>query len=259
MKPLMTAALAAALMAPLAGTATAEAAAYPVKHPKLIANPLYDAGPLPTTTCTEPEVKKGDRKLVRAYVDAVIACLETAWEQHLTGANLTYSKIKVRHVAKIPKTCGFKPMKDDSQMWYCEKNSTLFVQIGKAWLTDPGDLWLFETTAYMYGYHVQNLTGIQVGYDAVRYRNNAEYFEQERRYRLQKDCLAGAFLKSVWPMEGRTTKDWDYYLSMIVGDARGEDRDEGKVATRRAWSKRGFATGDPGSCNTWTAASSKVA
>ncbi|GAA3258090.1 neutral zinc metallopeptidase [Nonomuraea helvata] len=255
----MTAVLTAALMVPLAGTATAEAAAYPVKHPKLIANPLYDAGPLPTTTCTEPKVKPGDRKLARAYVDAVVACMETTWEQHLTGAGLAYSKIKLRHVAKMPKTCGIKPTKDDSQAWYCVKTRTLFFQIGKNWVADPEDLWLFETVAYMYGYHVQNVTGIRVAYDAVRYRNKAEYFEQDRRYRLQKDCLAGAFLKSVWPMEGRTTKDWNYYLSLLSGDARGEDRDEGKAATRRAWSKRGFATGDPGSCNTWTAPSSKVA
>ncbi|MEV4111655.1 neutral zinc metallopeptidase [Nonomuraea sp. NPDC049695] len=255
----MTAALTCALMVPLAGTATAEAAAYPVKHPKLIANPLYDAGPLPTTTCTEPKVKKGDRKLARAYIDAVVACLETTWEQHLTGAGLPYSPIKVRHVAKIPKTCGFKPDKQESQTWYCAKNHTLFFQVGKGWVSDPEDLWLFETTAYMYGYHVQNLTGMDVAYDAMPYRNKAEYFEQERRYRLQKDCLAGAFLKSVWPMEGRTSKDWDYFVSLLSGDVRGEDRDEGKAATRRAWSKRGFATGDPGSCNTWTAPSSKVA
>ncbi|MEQ4716621.1 neutral zinc metallopeptidase [Nonomuraea sp. B19D2] len=251
----MTAALTAALMVPLSGTA----AAYPVKHPKLIANSLYEAGPLPTTTCAEPKVKTGDRKLARAYVDAIVACLETTWEQHLTGAGLSYSKIKLRHVAKIPKTCGFKPTKEESQAWYCVKNRTLFLQIGKSWLVDPEDFWLFELTAYMYGYHVQSLTGIEGAYDAVRYRNDAEYFEQDRRYRLQKDCLAGAFLKSVWPMEGRTTKDWEYYLSMIVGDARGADRHEGKAATRRAWAKRGFATGDPGSCNTWTAPSSKVA
>ncbi|MFI7636709.1 neutral zinc metallopeptidase [Nonomuraea sp. NPDC049400] len=247
----MTAALTAALMVPLSGTA----AAYPVKHPKLIANPLYEAGPLPTTTCAEPKVKTGDRKLARAYVDAVIACLETTWEQHLTGAGLPYSKIKVRHVAKIPKTCGFKPDKDNSQAWYCVKNRTLFFQIGKSWLADPEDLWLFQLTAYMYGYHVQSLTGIEGAYDAVRYRNDAEYYEQERRYRLQKDCLAGAFLKSVWPMEGRTTEDWNYYVSLMSGGSR----EYGKTATVRAWAKRGFATGDPGSCNTWTAPSSKVA
>jgi hypothetical protein len=89
-------------------------------------------------------------------------------------------------------------------MWYCGKNRTLFVQIGKGWLNDPEDLWLFETTAYMYGNHVQSLTGITDAYDAVRYSGKAEYLELDRRHQLQKDCLFQGRLdlrpgRSAWP------------------------------------------------------------
>ncbi|MFC4008362.1 neutral zinc metallopeptidase [Nonomuraea purpurea] len=257
---LTTAALAFALAAPLAGTASADSAAYPVKHPKLIANPLYEAGALPTTTCEEPKAKKNDRKLARAYFDAVVACLETTWQKHLTDAGLPYRKVRVQHVDKFPKKyCGYTTGRADSQSWYCDKNGTIAVQIGKTWLRDPSDLWLFYTAASLYAYHVQNLAGISDAYDAVPYGKKAELHEQSRRYSLQSDCFAGAFAKSVWPLKGRTTKDWNYLVSLVDGDGPDEERTLGSASSARAWLKRGFATGDPGSCNTWTAPSSKVA
>ncbi|NUT38749.1 MAG: hypothetical protein HOV86_02080 [Thermoactinospora sp.] len=259
MKSVVIAALASALIASLSGTAVAETAAYPVKHPKLIANPLYEAGPLPTTTCAEPPVKRHDLKRARAYVDAVIACLEATWEPHLTAAGLPYEPVKVRHVNRIPrKYCGFPIDDEESQVWYCERNRTLIFQIGKDWTDDPTDLWLFQTTASMYGYHVQRLVGISDALDVIPHATKTESREQARRGSLQTECLGAAFLKSVWPLEGRTKKDWDYFLTLSTGDKQGKYSWFGRTSTVHAWLRRGFATGDPGSCNTWTAASSKV-
>ncbi|MEV4368243.1 neutral zinc metallopeptidase [Nonomuraea sp. NPDC049637] len=259
MKPLMILTMAGVLTASLAGTAAAESAAYPVKHPKLIANPLYEAGPLPTTTCAEPRVKRHNVKQARAYVDAVIACLETTWQQHLTAAGLPYAPVKVRHMDRIPKSyCGIAGSNEASQAWYCDKTRTLAFQIGKDWTDDPSDLWLLHTTASMYGYHVQNLVGVADAYDVITYRGKAEEREQDRRNHLQVACLSGAFIKSVWPLEGRSKKDWGYFLTLPNGDKEGKYSSYGKTATIRSWIKQGFATGDPGSCNTWAAASSKV-
>ncbi|MFI7704598.1 neutral zinc metallopeptidase [Nonomuraea sp. NPDC049480] len=259
-KLLKIATLTCALLAPFAGTASAEAAAYPVEDLKLTENPLYAAGPLPATTCVERPVKRNDRKLARAYVDAVIACLETAWEQHLTKAGLAYEKVKVRHMNRIPrKYCSLDIGKDDSQAWYCDRNGELIFQFGKNWLADPYDLWLFRTAAMMYGYHVQKLVGIGDAVDELRYRNKKEGYEQERRRNLQTDCLGAAFMKSVWPIKGRTMKDWDKMLGLVQGDRPGDEPWYGKTGTMKIWMRAGFATGDPGSCNTWAAPSSKVA
>ncbi|MFD1543732.1 neutral zinc metallopeptidase [Nonomuraea guangzhouensis] len=261
MRKLLIMTLTAASMLSLSATATAATTATPVKHPKLIANPLYEAGALPATTCEEPKVKRNDRKSGRAYVDAVIACLESTWEQHLTAADLPFSKVKVRYVSKLPKTyCGTRETeKEDSTARYCGKTGELVFQLGKTWLDDPSDLWLFNTVSYMYGWHVMKLVGIADAYDAAPSSGKTEDRELARRQSLQNDCFSTAFLKSVWPLKGRTTKDWTYLLSMVEGDAPGEARLYGKRANVVAWYKRGFATGDPGSCNTWTAPSSKVA
>ncbi|MGW3344913.1 hypothetical protein ACWDA3_16500 [Nonomuraea rubra] len=115
-------------------------------------------------------MKNGDAEQARAYFDAVVTCLETTWEKHLSTAGLDHEPVKVKHVAKFPKKwCDMETYKSDSQVWYCEKTRTVGVQIG------------------------------------------------------------------------------------------GYGRWYGKTSTQRSWLKKGFSTGDPGSCNTWTASSSKVA
>ncbi|MEV4014872.1 neutral zinc metallopeptidase [Nonomuraea angiospora] len=260
MKLLMFAALTGALMMPLAGTATAQAAAYPVKSSQLTANPLYEAGALPTTTCAEPSLEPNNRKEARAYLDAVIACLETTWEQHLTNAGMTYRPVKVRHMDRIPKKwCGYDIGKLNSQVWYCDRTETLVFQLGKDWLDEPDDLWLFSTAASMYGYHVQKLVGIAKAYDKLPYDKKTELYEQQRRMSLQNECFAAAFIKSVWPIEGRNLSDWNTLVRLRQSDEPAEIREFGSGASVRYWLKRGFTAGDPGSCNTWAAPSSKVA
>lgn len=254
----MFAALMGALVMPLSGTA--QAAAYPVKSDQLTANPLYEAGALPTTTCVEPALKPNNRKQARAYLDAIVACLGTTWEQHLTSAGLTYRPVKVRHMDRIPKKyCGFDIGKQNSQAWYCDRTETLVFQLGKDWLEDPDDLWLFDTAASMYGYHVQKLVGIAKAYDKLPYGKKAELAEQERRESLQTECFGAAFIKSVWPIEGRNLSDWNVLVRLMQSDDPDTIREYGSNASARYWLKRGFAAGDPGSCNTWAASPSKVA
>ncbi|WP_084773564.1 neutral zinc metallopeptidase [Nonomuraea candida] len=261
MKPLKTAVLACALIAPLGvGATAASAAAYPVNETELTANPLYESGALPKSTCAEPKVKAGDVKQARNYLDKIIACMGKTWEPHLTKAGLTYSQVKVQHVNKLPKKwCDLETNKDDSQAYYCDQTRTIVFKVGKTWTESPSDLWLFYVASSMYGYHVQNLVGIAEAFDAVPYDKRAELLEQNRRLALQADCLGTASMKSVWPLKGRTTKDWKHFLTLPEGDVAGQERWRGKEPNIRYWLKKGFATGDPASCNTWTASPSKVA
>jgi predicted metalloprotease len=260
MKHLKIAVLACALVTPLAATTTAQAAAYPVKNPVLTKNALYESGPLPTTTCEELPVKPNDLTQARAYVNGVVECLENTWGQHLQNAGLPYEPVKVQHVKRLPKkSCGSENGTGDSQAFYCDWDRTITFKLGESWLEDPSDLWLFNTAASLYGYHVLKLTGVYDAGENLRARSKAEQHEQARRLSLQSECLGGAFMRSVWPMEGRTDKDWDTLLGLIQGDRPGEPADIGRTGTIKHWVRAGFRTGDPASCNTWTAPSSKVA
>ncbi|MEV0232103.1 hypothetical protein [Nonomuraea sp. NPDC050786] len=260
MKPLKIAALACALITPLAGTPAAHASAYPVKNPVLTKNPLYQSGELPTTTCDELPAKPENRTQARAYIDEVIRCLENTWGPHLKKAGLPYEPVKVRHVTRLPeKYCGSENGIEDSQAWYCDWDRTLTFQVGKSWLDTPTDLWLFDTAASMYSYHVLKLVGMYDAGEDLRARSKAEHHEQGRRLSLQAECLGGAFMKSVWPIKGKTTEDWNKFLWFVQGDEPGDVPEYGRTSTIKNWIRAGFRTGDPGSCNTWTAPSSKVA
>ncbi|MDA0636827.1 neutral zinc metallopeptidase [Nonomuraea sp. MCN248] len=249
----------AALTLPFSATA-AGAAVDPIESPELTANDLYKTGPLPRTKCAEKRVRSGDKKQARAYINGIIACLDRTWGAHLSRAGLAFDKVRVKHVNRVPKKyCDFDYSKNPSQMLYCDSTQTIMVQLGKDWLEGPDDLWLFHHTAAMYGYHVQNVVGIADAHEDEPYDRRSELLEQARRSSLQADCLSGAFLKSVWPLKGRSSRDFRELLSLIEGDARGEERWYGKTANMRAWIKRGFASGDPRSCNTWAASSSRVA
>jgi predicted metalloprotease len=247
-KLLKIAALACALITPLAGTASADASAFPVKNPVLTKNALYEAGPLPPTTCDELPIEPYNSEQARAYIDEVIRCLENTWGPYLKKAGLPYEPVKVRYVKRLPKNyCGSdEESSRDSEVWYCDWDRTLSFKLGPSWLASPSDLLLLNEAALMYGYHVQKLTGLYDAGEDLRAGSKAEHQEQLRRMYLQVECLGGAFIQSVWPIKGRTTEDWNQVLGYVRDD------------NVKHWIRAGFRTGDPGSCNTWTVPSSKV-
>ncbi|MFB9877760.1 neutral zinc metallopeptidase [Planobispora siamensis] len=240
---------------------TGTAHAYPIKDKELTKNALYESGKLAETECKEPPINDGDLTLAKKYWAGVQDCLNTAWEAHLTAAGLPFSEPTLKF-GKIPKKfCGYTVGKDNSMVYHCSDTNTILAQIGKSWLHDTDDLWLLYVAASSYGYHIQDLVGIERVYQKMRYANSKESDEQFRRLNLQSDCLSMVFLRSIWSSLDRSDKDWRELQSLLKdnGDARGEPRFSGKGSNIVYWAKRGYTTGDPASCNTWAAPASKVA
>ncbi|MFI6479617.1 hypothetical protein ACIBH1_16915 [Nonomuraea sp. NPDC050663] len=231
------------------------ALAYPVDEPELTNHPLYNYGKLPESECLEKPVTPNDATAARAYLRGVFDCLDSTWGQYL-AANGAYSRpIKLTFAKKIPKKwCGMTTHMSNSQWWYCADTHTVVFQLGRDWLDEPRDLWLFMQAGTVYGLHVANLVGIGDAYGRTPHRSKAELREQTRRKYLQITCLAGAFIKSVWPLKDRGSSDLNQLYRMFV-----DDQNYGKGKSQRYWTKEGFLTGDPGSCNTWASTSSRVA
>ncbi|MEV6867139.1 neutral zinc metallopeptidase [Streptosporangium subroseum] len=243
---------------------TGTANAYPIKDASLTKNALYDSGKLATTKCVTPQLKNTSLPVARKYVMAVTNCLNASWGAHLTASDLPFGTPKLRFVSRIPKGyCDFSDVDTtaNSQGYYCPQSRTIIMQIGTDWLEDADDLWLIHATGLLYGYHVQNLTGIEKAFQAAPYANKTELNEQYRRSSLQSDCLGGVFLRSVWSSLGASTAKWNGLAGLLKtsGDAKGEARVGGKGSSRAAWAKSGYTSGNPASCNTWAAPSAKVA
>lgn len=242
---------------------TGTAHAYPIEDPVLTENTLYDSGKLAGTRCAEPPIKNNDRTLVRRYIAGVTKCMDASWGAHFRAAELPFGKPRLRVVNKMPaRYCGDDVnLKEDSQLYYCSQSRTMTMQIGRNWLADVDDLSLLHATGALYAAHLTLLTGIEKAYQDAPYANKNELNEQSRRINLQEDCLSGVFIRSVWPSLERGTKDWNELLRILKGsgDVKGRPRTYGKGGNRAAWTKAGYTTGDPASCNTWTATSAKVA
>ncbi|MFC6575995.1 neutral zinc metallopeptidase [Planomonospora parontospora] len=251
------------MIAALTGAAglllTGTAHAYPVKDETLTQNALYGAGALAETECAEKSVEDGDPASAKKYLTGVLNCLNASWKTHLEAAGLQFTKPVVKFYTKAPaRFCGHKF--GDSEAWHCPQSRTIAIRLHKNLLQDTGDLYLLHLMSQMYAYHVQELVGIGEAYRAAPYKHTSELNEQHRRHSLQMDCLAGVFIKSVWSSLERPVSNWNHLMGMVkdTGDVKGKARVYGKGASRVHWSKQGYATGDPASCNTWAASPAKV-
>ncbi|MFC7643241.1 hypothetical protein ACFQX6_22170 [Streptosporangium lutulentum] len=153
------------------------------------------------------------------------------------------------------KFCGEKWLKGWSSH-YCIDSRTILIVLERNLLEEPDDLYLFNLLAMHYGGHVQNVVGIYRAYEKIPYRNKAELAEQRRRYNLQSNCFSGVFIASVWDSLDRTQEDWD---DLLVYTREWASTINGTRKTINYWTSRGFKSADLSSCNTWSAASSKVA
>jgi predicted metalloprotease len=118
--------------------------------------------------------------------------------------------------------------------------------------------------AYVYGHHVQNLTGIL---DASTNRedeapNEAARLLENRRSALQAACFSSMYLgadKAWFPLQGQLLEAWRF-ASRHSGDEDSKEkvRDHGSRKNVELWMQRGFTGADPASCNTFAATADKV-
>lgn len=256
----VSAVLAGLVLAGTTGTASASASSYPIKSAQLTKNKLYRTGALEPSSCLETPVKPRDVALAKTYVRTIARCLDAAWGGHFDTAGLRFSKPSVSFVTKKgTRFCGSKWHEQAGT--YCVKSRKFAINLDKAMLADPGDLFLMDVVAHEYGHHLQNLAGVHRAFLYEPYRNKKEELEQLRRFELQAECLSGVFIGSVWDTLDRTEDDWDFLLDVVEdsGDETSKVKDHGKGRNQRYWLNKGFVGASPSACNTWAAPASRVA
>lgn len=128
-----------------------------------------------------------------------------------------------------------------------------------------GDLAVQYIVAHEYGHHVQNVLGINSQMRQAQQEDPARANQYSIALELQADCLAGAW--------ARDASDRDLFddpseveealnAAEAVGDDRIQQKTQGRVdpeawthgssAQRVEWFQRGFSTGDPQRCTTFS-------
>ena len=129
----------------------------------------------------------------------------------------------------------------------------------------PGDFAQAYVLAHELGHHVQNLLGISTKVRRAQQADPSQANALSVRLELQADCFAGVWGHSTDQRGILEKGDVDEGLAAAasVGDDRLQKQARGYVspdsfthgtsAQRAQWFRRGFSTGDVGSCNTFEA------
>ncbi len=234
----------------------------------LAKNPLYTAGKLAAVKCKEPAFRPTTMDNVWSYYEAMISCLDSAWKPVVTKAGFEFRSPKLVVFDEGQETaCGVQ----EKVASYCADEDGGSVTMPWQGLTTdyPKNkaatrIDMAQSIAFVYGVHLQSLAGILDSSDNLhdQAKDKAAELEQDRRQALQANCFAAVFVgaaKGSFPIAGELGRQWTYLMNH-TGDENNkkEPRDHGSIKSHALWMNQGFATTDPGTCNTFGAPAAKV-
>ena len=231
------------------------------------------AGPQPVGTTGHAASSASEERLVD-MVDAVAGDVQDSWRERL-GDRYEPTKV-VLFRDQIQSACGFA--QSATGPFYCPQDRKVYLDLGffdelSQRFGAPGDFAQAYVLAHEIGHHVQNLTGIEARVHRVQEQNPSIVNEESVKLELQADCYAG-----VWGHDaaqpGRAAKgeveldpgDADEALraAAAIGDDRLQKLGTGHVVPetfthgtseqRVTWFTRGFTSGDPRQCETFSGA-----
>ncbi|GAB2675400.1 neutral zinc metallopeptidase [Kribbella swartbergensis] len=231
-------------------------------------NPFYATGPLPTVKCQEPAYRPTSKENVHSYYQALIACMDRAWTPLVTRAGFEFRSPRLIVFDDGQETaCGIQ--KDVASYCADEQGGSVTMPWQKLTEEYPKNranvrVEMAQSLGFVYGAHLQNLTGIFDATSNLRdtQPTEAARLELDRRQALQANCLSAVFFgaaKASFPLRGVLLSQWTWLIKH-GGDENSGDKvsDHGSARSLALWMNQGFASTDPGTCNTFVASSAKV-
>lgn len=231
--------------------------------------PLLSGGMDPGQAQTEP-YKPSPREQEMADFSAVTLKLtEDAWQDifHRAGKNYKPPKL-VLYTGSTSTTCGY----GQSAMgpFYCPADESVYLDLSffqdmKTKLGGGGDFAQGYVIAHEVGHHVQNLLG--TNQEVRQMQKGASQTEANRlsvMLELQADCYAGVWGHAM-EREG-ILEPGDLETALKTAEAIGDDRlqkqaqgrvvpdsfTHGSSKQRYTWFKRGYDSGNPNMCDTFS-------
>ncbi|MEX3020196.1 neutral zinc metallopeptidase [Kluyvera sp. STS39-E] len=203
------------------------------------------------------------------FTSVILATTEDTWAQQFKEMGKTYQPPRLVMYRGATRTgCGT----GQSVMgpFYCPTDTTVYIDLSfyddmKSKLGAGGDFAQGYVIAHEVGHHVQKLLGIEP--KVRQMQQNASEAEVNRlsvRMELQADCFAGVWGHNMQKQGILEAGDLEEALNAAeaIGDDRLQQQSQGRVVPdsfthgtsqqRYTWLKRGFDSGDPGQCNTFS-------
>jgi uncharacterized protein len=231
-----------------------------------------DQGAPRSAPSVQPQRAPAGDEPLRDFVSVILADTEDTWGELFRQMGRQYQPPHlVLFSGAVQSACGFAEAAVGP--FYCPGDRKLYIDLSfyrdlRDKIGAPGDFAQAYVIAHEVGHHVQNLLGIAERIQAAQgRRSRTEANALQVRMELQADCLAGVWANNAQRarqiLEGGDIEE-GMNAAAAIGDDRLQRQAQGRVmpesfthgssAQRVRWFKRGIETGDPGQCDTFTAA-----
>jgi predicted metalloprotease len=202
------------------------------------------------------------------FVEDVVADVQDVWTEIFANSGMTYERAKlVLFEGATNSGCG--PASSATGPFYCPADRMAYLDLGffeelHRRFGAPGDFAQAYVIAHEIGHHVQTILGTNQQVRQESQRNPDRANDLSVRLELQADCYAGVWGYTAAQRGLLDPGDLEEALNAAaaIGDDRLQqqagvrvDQDtwtHGSSEQRQRWFKRGFDTGDPNQCDTFS-------
>lgn len=235
----------------------------------LVANPFYDqTAPDPVRCDADPiDVGSASDRQLEQHFDGLMECLVRVWQPPVEGAGFQIVRPTVTvYGQEVTTRCG----KSGVNAFYCGADQQVYYSnlLDDAVPVVASDKWGADVVmAHEFGHALQARTAILISSQALGQQAGDESAELafSRRLEVQADCLSGMFMRSVSGSLRIEQSDvrgiLDVYRAVGDDTVSGDSSivgNHGLARSREYWGQTGLASGDVGTCNTYTAKASLV-
>ncbi|RRZ91012.1 neutral zinc metallopeptidase [Erwinia sp. 198] len=233
----------------------------------------YDLTPLltgeSTSLSSQQQRSTPQQDEAAKFTSVMLATTEDTWQKIFEKMGKTYTPPKLVMYRGATRTgCGT----GQSVMgpFYCPTDSTVYIDLSfydemKNKLGADGDFAQGYVVAHEVGHHVQHLLGIEPKVRQLQQQGGQKQANQlSVKLELQADCFAGVW--GHYMQQENVLEPGDLQEALNAAEAIGDDRlqqkSQGRVVPdsfthgtseqRYSWFKKGFDSGNPGQCDTFS-------
>jgi uncharacterized protein len=219
-----------------------------------------------TQPSDQPYQESPEEAKLREITEVVLAETEETWGKAFGGQY--QAPTLVLYTEGAESGCGF----GQSAMgpFYCPKDQRVYLDLSffdelGSRFGAPGDFAQAYVIAHEVGHHVQNLTGTAEKVHGLQQSSPGDANALSVRMELQADCYAGVWARDASSRQLLQPGDMEEALAAAtaIGDDRLQKQTQGRVVPdafthgsseqRVRWLKVGMESGDPNSCDTFSA------
>lgn len=230
---------------------------------------LTDGSSTQTSSATSRQIPAEGQDELVDFVGVVVKETEDLWTEVFANSGETYPKPPVvLFTGQTNSGCGVADSRTGP--FYCPVDSKVYIDLSfydelHRKFGAPGDFAQAYVLAHEVGHHVQNLTGVLPEFNRRRQSMSQEQANAYSvRVELQADCYAGVWANYAGQQNLLDSGDMEEALNAAeqIGDDTLQKRmqgfavpktfNHGTSAQRQTWFERGYGSGNPNDCDTFS-------